>query len=385
MKRKKVFSLVGFGLLGVACLFLVGCSGRQVTIGVAAPLTGEQADGGKAVLHGAQLAVDDWNAKGGVLGKKIVLVSEDDKGDPDQALLVARKFMDDVDVVIGHYNSNCTLAAEPLYDKRKVLVITPSSTNPEVTDKGYLTVFRVCGRDDQQGKSAAEFVADHFKDARVAIVHDNSAYGHDLVDEFLKNYEFKTAKKSVFHGSIQRSCVDIPDTVAKLIKAKPTIVYFGGLWPQGARVLKELRKEGSKATFISGDGCFDPSFLKEAGSDAEGVLVTFVPNPKKLEGAKDILTRYQARFGEPRPYSLYAYAAVQVALEGIKKAGTKDGVAVSRVLRQMEIDTPLGELKFDQNGDPNESPYVMWQVKNGKYVEMPTVDKAEGKKSPLSK
>jgi len=141
-----------------------------------------------------------------------------------------------------------------------------------------------------------------------------------------------------------------------------------------------MRESGCKAAFISGDGCFDPSFLKEAGSAAEGVYVTFVPDPEKLPGAKDILKRYRARFGEPGSYSLYAYTAVEVALEGIKKADARDGVAVSQVLRRMEVDTPFGKLKFDKNGDPDESPYVMWQVKNGKYVELPPVEKSEEKK-----
>lgn len=380
MKSKSLLLLATLGLLGTSFLILSGCSSRQVRVGVAAPLTGEQAEGGKAVLNGAQLAVDDWNAKGGVLGKKIVLVSEDDKGDPDQALLVAKKFMDDVDVVIGHYNSNCTLAAEPLYDKRKVLVITPSSTNPDVTDNGYLTIFRVCGRDDQQGKSAADYVVNHFKNAKVAIVHDNSTYGRDLVNEFLKNYEFKTGQKSVFHGSIQRSCIDIPDAVEKLKKARPTIIYFGGLWPQGAKLVSKLREAGCKATFISGDGCYDPSFVKEAGSAAEGVLVTFVPDQEKLPGAKDILKRYRARFGEPGPYSLYAYAAVDTALEGIRKAGSKDGVTVAKILHRMTVDTPFGKLTFDKKGDPEKSPYVMWQVKNGKFIEVSDAVKPEAKK-----
>lgn len=231
MKLGKILTIT-LGVLTIALLAAsFSCSKRNIKLGLAAPLSGEQKRGGEDVLHGAQLAVDDWNAQGGVLGKPIVLVPSDDKGDPDQALLVARQFTNKVDAVIGHYNSNCTLAAEPLYDKAKMLMITPSSTNPDVTDRGYLTVFRVCGRDDQQGKSAAKYVADNFPEAKVAVINDKSSYGQDLANEFLKNYEFLTKKQSVYYGTIERTGVDIPSTIDKLKKIEPTVVYFGGLWP----------------------------------------------------------------------------------------------------------------------------------------------------------
>ncbi len=371
MKGLKKLSLLVVAFSVVAFL-LAGCSGGQVKIGVAAPLTGEQANGGNAVLNGARLAVDDWNAKGGVFGKKIILIAKDDMGDPDQAVMVAKELSKKVDVVIGHYNSNCTLAAEPIYARENMVMITPSSTNPAVTDSGYLTIFRVCGRDDQQGKRAAEYVANHFPEAKVAVINDNSTYGQDLVNEFLKNYEFLTKRESVLYSSIQRTGVDIPAVVEGLKKAEPTIVYFGGLWPQGVELVKAMRASGMTATFMSGDGCFDPSFIKNGGSDVEGTLVTFRPNQDKLPGAKKILKAYRKRFGRPGSYSLYAYTAVDIVLQAIVKAGSTDGVAVAHELHKMSFDTPLGKFKFDDRGDPEKSPYVIWKVENGRYEELPT-------------
>lgn len=382
MKPGKTVSII-IGVLTLAMLAAsVSCSKRNIKLGLAAPLSGEQKRAGEDVLHGAQLAVDDWNAKGGVLGKPIVLVPADDKGDPDQALLVARQFINKVDAVIGHYNSNCTLAAEPLYDKAKMLMITPSSTNPDVTDRGYLTVFRVCGRDDQQGKSAAKYVADNFPDAKVAVINDKSSYGQDLANEFLKNYEFLTKHQSVYYGTIERTGVDIPATIDKLKKVDPTIVYFGGLWPQGASLVKQMRQAGITATFVSGDGCYDPEFIKQAGPDAEGCLVTFIPDQTTLPTAQKVVKEYQKKYGELGPYSLYAYTAVTVALQGMKAAGTTNGVDVAHTLHKIEVDTPFGKMKFDAKGDPQQSPYVMWKVENGNFVEVPMTPPAAAPDKP---
>ncbi|MGC8762940.1 MAG: branched-chain amino acid ABC transporter substrate-binding protein [Acidobacteriota bacterium] len=369
--RKKTRIL--WGALGASALLLalLGCADKQVVLGVAAPLSGEQAKSGQDVVNGVQLAVDEWNAKGGIKGKKVVVLTGDDKGDPDQALVVARLFTKKAKAVVGHYNSPCTLAAIELYSKDKVPMVTPSSTNPDVTDRGYLTVFRVCGRDDQQGRSAAKYVVDHFPGAKVAVIHDKSSYGQDLANEFLKNFEFLTKTQSAFYGSIERTGVDIPAVVEKVKESGATVVYFGGLWPQGADLVKEMRQKGLTATFVSGDGCYDPQFLSAAGAAGEGTLVTFIPDQEKLPTAKAAVAAYKARYGNLGPYSLYAYTAAVVALTAMEKAGTTDGVEVARTLHKIEVETPFGRLKFDEKGDPQQSPYVMWKVEGGKYVEVP--------------
>ncbi len=358
-------------LAALGMVLLASCSERQITLGVAAPLTGEQARSGRDVVNGVRLAVDEWNAKGGVNGKKVVLLEADDKGDPDQALLVARDFAKKAHAVVGHYNSPCTLAAIEVYSKEKIPMITASSTNPDVTDRGYLTIFRVCGRDDQQGHSAAKFVADRFPGAKVAVIHDKSSYGQDLANEFLKNFEFLTKTQSAFYGSIDRTCVDIPAVVDKIKEAQPTVVYFGGLWPQGSELVKELKAKGCTAAFVSGDGCIDPQFLKSAGAAGEGTLVTFIPDQEKLPTAQSVVAAYKQKYGELGPYSLYAYTAATVALTGISQAGTTDGVEVARTLHKIEVETPFGKMKFDEKGDPQQSPYVMWKVEGGRFVEVP--------------
>ena len=370
--RLKTWMKIGLGL-GALTLVLTGlsCSGGSIKLLVAAPLSGEQEQSGKGVLNGVQLAVDQWNAKGGIKGRKIVIIQGDDQGDPNTAVKLAKEWESKVDAVIGDYNSSCTLAAEEIYGKDKILMVTPSSTNPDVTDRGYFTIFRVCGRDDQQGKSAAKYVADHFPGAKVAVIHDKSSYGQDLANEFLKNYEFLTKTQAAFYGGIDRAQPVYTDEVNKVKAVDPTVVYFGGLWPQGAELLKEMRQAGMNVTFVSGDGCFDPQFIKRAGKDADGALVTFIPNQELLPSAKAVVEAYKQQFGPLLPYSLYGYTAADVVLQAMKQSGSTDPVTVSQTLHKMEFSTPMGTLKFDDKGDPQQSPYVMWQVENGKFVEVP--------------
>ncbi len=360
--------------VAASALLLTGmaCGRKSVTLLVAAPMTGEQAQNGKDLLAAVQLAAQEWNAKGGVLGKKIVVVAADDKGDPSTAVKVAEEWGPKVDAVIGHYNSSCTLAAMEVYYKQRTLMITPSSTNPEITDRGYPTIFRVCGRDDQQGKAAAKYVASHFPGATVAVLHDKSTYGQELASEFMKNWEYLTKSKLALYGALDRSRVDFTDEINRLKAVNPTLVYFGGLWPQGGELVKQMRADGMTATFVSGDGCFDPQFLPVAGQAAEGVLVTFIPNEETLPAAKSIVAELKRLSGgHLAPYALYAYTAANVALQGMQKAGTTDAVEVARALHQMEVSTPFGMIKFDDKNDPQQSPYVMWKVENGKFVEVP--------------
>ncbi len=358
-----------FVALGMVLAF-TACGRKDIVLLVAAPMSGEQEQAGKDMVSAVQAAADEWNAKGGVLGKKIVVIAGDDKGDADTAVKLAQEYEGKVDAVIGHYNSSCTLAAMEVYYKNRTLMITEASTNPEITEKGYPLVFRVCGRDDQQGKSAAQYVASHFPGAKVAVLHDKSTYGQELASEFMKNWEFLTKNKLAYYGAIDRSRVDFAADVAKVKAAEATLVYFGGLWPQGGELVKQLRKDGVAATFVSGDGCFDPQFLPVAGKDAEGVLVTFIPDQAKLPTAKEALKAIK-QHGHVGPYSLYAYSAANVALQGMAKAGSTDGVEVAKALHSMEVDTPFGMMKFDDKNDPQQSPYVMWQVVGGKFVEAP--------------
>jgi branched-chain amino acid transport system substrate-binding protein len=374
--------LLTFLILVVVSSFvlLFGCFGsKAVTIGVAVPLSGEDKDEGESIVNAVQLCVDEWNAQGGLFGKPIKIITKDDKENSETALMVASELCKEkVSAVIGHYTSACTIAGRDKYFENRILMITPSSTNPAITDGIYPTIFRVCGRDDAQGVTAAQYVYKAFPDAKVALLHDESRYGKDLSDRFLSEFSSLSKSESVLYKHFDRSIADFSQIAMEIKEKGATVVYFGGLFTQGAELLKAIRKEGSTATFVSGDGCYHPLFIEKATPQAaEGSLVTFAANPEGTPEGKAFVKKYKATFGkDPKPYSLYAYSATYVALKAMQKANTKESVAVSAVIHSETFDTPIGILKFDKKGDPESAPWSMWKVQNGAFVPAPNPEPA---------
>ncbi len=358
----------------ILLLFIVstGCQSKQhdtIKIGIAGPMTGDQAKMGMDFRNGATLAVEEWNQKGGVLGKKIELIVSDDQHDPKQAVSIANKMINDGVVgVIGHFNSSCSIPASDVYNRSGIPMITPGSTNPQLTDKGYKNVFRVCGRDDQQGKIGAIFVIEQLKLKNVAILHDKTTYGQGLADEFKKHIGDKA--KIVYYGGIVQGDKDFKMVLTTVKSKKPDIVFFGGIYPEAGLLVKQSRELGLNVPFLSGDGTIDPKFIEIAGaSAAEGTYLTFSPDPKNIPSAKDFIKNYQSKFGEIGPYSIYAYDATNILLTAINAANSTDGAAISDKLHSMEFNVALGNIKFDSKGDVTVSPYVVWITRNGKFEE----------------
>jgi branched-chain amino acid transport system substrate-binding protein len=356
---------------------LLGCNGQsqqEVVVACVGPMTGEQAKIGKDMKDGATLCVDDWNARGGVLGKRIRLLIGDDAQDPKQANAVANKmFTQGVIIVDGHYNSSCTIPASEVYHQRGMVMITPASTNPRVTERGYRTVFRVCGRDDQQGGCGASYVARRMPQARVVVIHDKTTYGQGLADEFVKKYEELTGRKVLEYTAIVKEDQDYSAVLTNLKALKPDLIYFGGLYPQGGLLARQMRQLGLKATLMSGDGTYDPEFVKIAGSEnAEGTLLTFTPDLTAVAAAQSVVEAYRTRFGDVGPYSMYSYVAMDVCLQALQIAGKPEGTAIAEVLHAQSFETFFGPLRFDEKGDVAVSPYVMWVVRDGKLVQLPT-------------
>lgn len=359
--------------LVLVLLFLVslGCQKKEdvIRIGVAGPMTGDQAKLGMDLKNGVTLAVDEWNARGGVLGKKILASVADDQHDPKQAVAVANKLVNEGAAgVIGHFNSSCSIPASDVYNRAGIPMITPASTNPQLTEKGYRGVFRVCGRDDQQGKVAAQFVADRLKLKRIAVIHDKTTYGQGLADEFRK---FVTGKAEVvYYAGIIQGDKDFKTVLTALREKKPELVYFGGVYPEGGLLVRQAKELGITVPFMSGDGTIDPKFIEIAGAKAaEGTFLTFSPDARKIETARSFVENYEKRFGDIGPYSVYAYDATNILITAIKEAGTPEGKAVIEKLHSLEFPGALGKIKFDSKGDVTVVPYVVWITKDGKFEE----------------
>jgi branched-chain amino acid transport system substrate-binding protein len=361
-----------FLFLAVLTLALLGCNAKQtdiIKIGIAGPVTGDQAKMGMDFKNGVSLAVEEWNSKGGVLGKKIDMVVGDDQHDPKQAVSVANKMVNEGAVgVVGHFNSNCSIPASDVYNRAGIPMITPGTTNPQLTDKGYRGVFRVCGRDDQQGKIGAAFVKDRLKLKKVAILHDKTTYGQGLADEFRKNLGGKVGV--VYSGGVIIGDKDFKMILISVKSNDPELVFFGGIYPEAGLLVKQAKELGFNAPFMSGDGTIDPKFIEIAGAAAaEGTYLTFGPDPKNMPSAGGFIEKYRAKYGEIGPYSIYAYDAANILLNAIKEAGSTEGKAVIEKLHSMEFNGALGKIRFDGKGDVTVSPYVVWITKNGKFEE----------------
>ncbi len=345
-------------------------SGPPVKIGVAGPITGGQAKNGQDLKEGTLLAVEEWNARGGVLGRPVEMVVRDDEADPKNAPAVARELVDaGVFAVIGHFNSGSTIPASEIYHQSGVVTITPASTNTFVTDRKYPDVFRVCGRDDQQGRTAADFIAGVLKARKVAVLDDRTAYGKGLADECAKGLQGRVeiAIREGF-GKEERN---FRPYLTKIRDAGVDVWYFGGIYEQAAPMLLQASQLGIKAPMMSGDGVhgYQADFIDKVGAAADGTLTTF-PDTTKTPGYAAFTKAYRDRFkAEPGPYAIYTNAAAQILLEGVKAAGAAEGPKVAAAIHASSVDTPIGKVSFDEKGDVKvEDYYSVWVIRGGKHV-----------------
>ncbi|MCX8027005.1 MAG: branched-chain amino acid ABC transporter substrate-binding protein [Thermodesulfovibrionales bacterium] len=352
-------------------ILLFGCKAKEDTIkiGVAAPLSGSIAKMGNDFKNGITIAVEEWNSKGGIKGKKIELLIEDDANDPKQAVTVANKLVNlGVTAVIGHFTSSCSMAASEVYHKANVPVINASSTNPQLTQRGHKNIFRICGRDDLQGMVAAMFINSQLNAKRVAIIHDKTTYGQGLADEFKKN--IKPPAEVVYYGGITQGEKDFKSVLTTIKSLNPDVLYFGGIYPEGGLITRQARELGITASFISGDALTDVKFVEIAGERAaEGSYITFSPDFTKSDSAKAFLQKYKAKYGEPGPYSVYAYDAANIILKAISESPDTKGSSIIDTMRKSTFTGVLSQYRFDEKGDVTHMPYVVWKITGGKYIE----------------
>jgi len=350
---------------------------QNLNIATAGPMTGEYAAFGDQMRHGAQKAVQDINAKGGVLGKNLALSIGDDACDPKQAVAVANDFVSKgVIFVAGHFCSGSSIPASSVYHEEGILQMTPASTNPKFTEDpaaaGWGTVFRTCGRDDQQGAFAGPWIAQHFKGKNVAVIDDKSTYGKGLAD-LTRTAMNAAGMKESLNDEITAGDKDYSALVSKLKAANIDVIYFGGYHPEAALIVKQSREQGLNAQLLSGDSLNTQEFATLAGAAADGVMFTNAAEARNLPSAKDVVDEFRKDGFEPEGYTLSTYAAIQVWAQAVAKAGTTDSKKVADVLRSQTWDTVVGKLGFDAKGDLTSSTYVWYVFKDGKYSEAPAM------------
>lgn len=355
--------------IGVA-LALPASASAEIRIAVAGPMTGEYAAFGQQMKAGAEQAVADINKAGGVLGQQLVLEIGDDACDPKQAVSVANQLAGKgVKFVAGHFCSSSSIPASKVYLEEGVLQISPASTNPTFTDKGGWNTFRTCGRDDQQGLVAGNYMAKEFPNRKIAILHDNTAYGKGLADETKKALNAKGVTEALYTAYTPKER-DYSALVSRMKQAGIEVIYVGGYHTEAGLILRQSKEQGMKATLIGGDALVTNEFWQIAGDAGNGTLMTFASDPRRRPTAAAVVKEFKDKGIDPEGYVLYTYAALQVWAEAAKKAGTEDPRKVAEVMHQGTWNTVLGPITFDKKGDVTVSDYVFYIWHNGSYAEM---------------
>ena len=341
-----------------------------VTIAHAGPLTGQIAHQGKDDENGVALALDQANAKKLRIGGKVVtfkLLSEDDQGDPKVGTLVAQKFVDaKVAAVIGHLNSGVTIPASEIYNKAGIPVISGSSTNPTLTERGMKGVFRTVGRDDQQGPAIAAYIAGEMKGRTVAIIDDKTAYGEGLANEVEKT--LKAAQVSIV-GRERTSDkeTDFKSILTRIKSRNPDVVFHGGMDFTGGPMVKQARELGLKAAFAFGDGACTDEMAQLGGPAAEGLACSQAGLPAEA-ASKEFLAAFNAKYGPTKLYAPFFYDATNVVIEAMRKADSTDPARFTPEIYNVALTGATGRIAFDAKGDRKDAEMTIFRMQGGKIV-----------------
>lgn len=349
---------------------------EEIPIAVVGPMTGQLAAIGDQFRNGAQAAVDAINAAGGVNGNTLKLVVEDDQCDPKQAVSVANRLVGQgVMFVDGHACSGASIPASQVYAENNMLMMSPASSNPALTDeaaaKGWTTIMRLYTRDDAQGEFLGPWLAEKYKDKKVAVLHDKTPYGQGLATAVKDSYEAAGGKAVLFEG-INPGEKDYNSILIKLKDLGADLVYFGGYHPEAGLMLRQSADLGYKLNLMMGDSIASPEFWAVAGPAGEGTMFTFPADPQARPEAKEAVEKFKAAGFVPEGFTLFSYATVQAIAEGIKRSGsTNDGAAVAAALKNGEpVQTIIGPITFDEKGDIVGAEYDINVWHDGKYAKM---------------
>ncbi|SDK97928.1 branched-chain amino acid transport system substrate-binding protein [Modicisalibacter muralis] len=349
--------------LGVSAAGLVSMSAQaDIPIAIAGPVTGPVAQYGDMQTIGAKMAIEQINKAGGVNGEMLKGVIYDDVCEPKQAVAVANQIVNDgIQFVIGHLCSSSTQPASDIYYEEGILMISPASTNPAITEAGYDTIFRTIGRDDAQGPVAGTFIAEQIKPERMAIIHDKQQYGQGVATAVKETVEEAGINVVVFEG-ITAGQQNYSSLISKLKLNNVDFVYYGGYHPELGLILRQSAELGLDAQFMGPEGVGNPDISKIAGEASEGLLVTL---PKAFEtdpANADLVAAFEAKDQDPSgPFVMPAYTAVQVIAEGMEATDSTDPFEVAEYLHENTFDTPIGKVDFDEKGDLEEFEFVVYR------------------------
>ena len=374
MRRRRFLPL---GVLFLACFSLIALAGcgkkaNVVKLGFASPLTGDQAKMGMDSLNGVKLAVEEANALGDILpGCKVEIVALDDQHNPSQAVNVAKRLASDPDVlaVVGHFNSSCTMPASAIYHEARLAHITHASTNPQISRQGFDTFYRIASTDDVQGPKAADYVTHVLGAKRIFVLDDKTTYGKGLADEFEKRAR-ENGLEILGHEGITQGDKDFSPLLTKIKPLAPDLIYFGGIYPEGALLLRQAKALQIAGMFMGGDGIVEQTLITLATPEiAEGTYGTMVGGDLHKEPrAAAFVEKFEKKFGSLGIWSAYAYDAANILMDAVRRAGTKDRQAVLDAMRQTkDYRGVTGVTNFDSKGDNQNAFIGIYKAHNGKW------------------
>ncbi|MFO7576250.1 MAG: branched-chain amino acid ABC transporter substrate-binding protein [Pelovirga sp.] len=370
MKR---LSAVLSSLVLALCVAVPMASADTIKLGVAGPHSGDLAPYGIPAMRAAQLVVKEINAKGGILGKQVELLIQDEQCNPNIATNAATRLVSDgAHVVMGHICSGATRAALGIYREAKIPVMSPSATNPPLTQSGeYPNFFRTIASDDMQAKLAVEYAVANLGIKKAAVLHDRGDYGRGFAEFAKENLEKAGNVEIVLFEGITPGAMDYSSIIQRIRQTGADALIFGGYHPEASKLVTQMQRRRLDAIFISDDGVKDDSFLNVAGTAANGAYVTGPRDLSSLPLNQAAVEAFRTEYGaEPGAFFQEGYAATLALLNAIEKAGSTDYDAVVNALRTEYVDTPVGNIKFDEKGDAEGVGFSMFKVEDGAFIEM---------------
>ncbi|HPD80661.1 MAG TPA: ABC transporter substrate-binding protein [Spirochaetales bacterium] len=374
---KKKFITVLLTVLSVS-LILAGCSQKttEIKIGGVGPVSGEAATFGQSTKEGCELAVEEWNKAGGLLGNQIKLIFQDDKGDPTEAATVWTKLIsqDKVAAIVGTFMSKCSLAGAPISQANKVPMISPTSTNPKVTEVGEY-IFRACFIDPFQGAVGAKFAYENLNARTAACIFD---VGNDYtkgLSEFFRDKFIELGGKIVAFEAHATGATDFKAQLTKIIAAKPDVIYISDYYNDVALIAKQARELGYTGPLVGGDGWDSPDLVKIGGKAVEnGYFTNHFSKDDPSPQVQEFVKKYEAKFGKtPDALAALAYDAMVIMLDAIKRAGSTDPEKIRAALAATNIQVVSGMISFDKNRNPIKSAVII-AIKDGQQVYQTTVN-----------
>jgi branched-chain amino acid transport system substrate-binding protein len=344
---------------------------ESVSIAIAGPMIGTSSTVGAQYRVGVEAAISSL-PQGRLLGAEVKVRTFDDSCKAVIAEAVAHKIASERHpVVIGHSCSSASIAAAPIYADAGILQITPASTNPRVTEMGITSLFRMIGRDDRQGKIAAERLATEHGGQRIGILRFPGAYSFGLTDHAIAELAGRGIQPSIVIEAAPSASSYIRQ-IEELTRAGVDVVYLVGGGLDSAVFLRQWGQLGATFSIISADTLVSRIFIETAGAFGENVPFTFPPDATKRSAAAVATERIRSQGNDPAGYTLLAYAAAEVWFEGVRRAGSFDTSRVAAAIRERPVTTVLGEVSFDAKGDIHTEyqPFDWFVWRNGKRVRL---------------